>query len=97
MPQTRYSGHPEAHAFMSEDEVEATTKRITLLKGQVKKHQIFREKSPEAEKQAECGMLYLRLSAEAPADEKKEHMENAAECFSRAKRLCRDVLRNKVD
>lgn len=82
---------------MTEEEVETATRRIHVLKMQVKKHQIFREKKLEAEKQAECGMLHLRLSSAVEPSEQKEHMEGAAECFSRAKRLCRDVLRNKVD
>lgn len=67
---------------------------------QCKKHQIFHEKREEAVKQGQAGALYLRLASLLPKDadeERDANLEAAARCFSRAKRLCRDLLRGKTD
>ena len=84
---------PEPDAFAIADQAER------LLR-QCKKHQIFREKHEEAVKQGEAGALYLRLANMAPKtdeDARYEHLAAASQCFSRAKRLCRDMLRGKTD
>ena len=82
----------------ADDLVVVAAKAERLLR-QCKKHQIFHEKREEAVKQGEAGALYLRLANSLPKDDEDErvaHMETAAQCFSRAKRLCRDILRGKT-
>ena len=72
--------------------------RAKLLLKQSKKDQLFRLKQAEAKKQAEAGSLFIEL-AEAVSDpeDQKDHLTTAATCFARAKRLCRDVIRQKPE
>lgn len=87
------------------DDIDQLSKRADVLLMQSKKHQIFKEKKEEAAKQAEAASIYLKLASlyekENTFDEQEretsiaESYEAAATCLSRAKRLCRDVIRGK--
>lgn len=85
---------------MTEPDAYALADQAERLLRQCKKHQIFKEKREEAVKQGEAGALYLRLANMADkdaVDAREAHLESASQCFSRAKRLCRDMLRGKTD
>lgn len=85
---------------MTEPDAYELADQAERLLRQCKKHQIFREKREEAVKQGEAGALYLRLANMTPKtdeDVRDAHLESASQCFSRAKRLCRDMLRGKTD
>ncbi len=90
---------------MGVDDIDQLLKRAEVLLVQSKKHQIFKEKKEEAAKQSEAASIYLKLaslyekdktlSAEDRDFEVAEKYEAAATCLSRAKRLCRDIIRGK--
>lgn len=81
---------------MSDESLAALTAQVELLEKQVKKHQLFREKHEEAEKQAAAGVLYLRIARLVSVAEKPNALTEAATCFSRAKRLCRDLVKGRA-
>ena len=84
----------------TEPDAFAIANQAERLLRQCKKHQIFKEKREEAVKQGEAGALYLRLANMAPKeddDAREAHLAAASQCFSRAKRLCRDMLRGKTE
>lgn len=82
---------------MQSPDIAALISDAEKLLRQCKKHQLFREKQEEAGKQGEAGAIYLRLAQLTYDDARDEHLEAASQCFSRAKRLCRDLLRGKSD
>lgn len=71
--------------------IDEKRRRIEVLTAQCKGHQLRREKRAEAAKQAEIGALLLTIDGD-----ERERFEAAAVALARAKRLCRDVLREKV-
>lgn len=72
--------------------------RAQILLRQAKKDQVFRHKQAEAKKQAEAGRLFIEVAERVRSVEaRREHVASAAVCFARAKRLCRDVLREKPE
>ena len=82
----------------TESALEDLRRRAELLLKQSKKDQLFRHKQAEAKKQAAAGSLFIEL-AEAVSDpeDQRDHLTTAAACFARAKRLCRDVIRQKPE
>lgn len=83
-------------SFMVESfDVVTAARRIAALKAQCKKHQLFREKPAEVAKMSEAGSLHAQIALHVgdDPDERQRNYEEAAVCFSRAKRLCRDILR----
>jgi len=91
-----------------EQALASLSKAASVLLMQSKKHQIFREKKQEAAKQAEAGAAFLKMAAlveqhkslvEADVRDATLVMyyKAAATSLSRAKRLCRDLIRGKED
>lgn len=83
--------------MIEDPELERKMTCASALKKQCKKHQIFGEKAQEAEKMAEAGFLHAQIG-HALKDVTGEHVfhyQEAATCLARAKRLCRDILREK--
>jgi hypothetical protein len=68
-------------------------RRAAVLKMQAKKNQIFGESLPEAIKLAEAGLMHLRAAEALPMEERTADLKEAATCMSRAKRLCRGLLK----
>lgn len=83
---------------MMSDELTAKMKRASALLMHCKRHQVFREKPEEAIKMAEAGKLYaeiaLELRNENPTASSLNY-ETAQVCLARAKRLCRDLVRDQ--
>jgi SepF-like predicted cell division protein (DUF552 family) len=81
------------------DDIDQLLKRAEALLMQSKKHQIFKEKKEEAAKQSEAASIYMKVASLYALDDQEaavaESYEAAATCLSRAKRLCRDVIRGK--
>lgn len=72
---------------------EEASRRAAVLKMQAKKNQIFKEALPEALKLAEAGMMHLRAADCLSEEERLADLKEAATCLSRAKRLCRGLVK----
>ncbi len=69
-----------------------------LLKRQSKKHALFKELLPEAEKLATAGSMYLRLAlSSSDPEQRQKDLREAATLLSRAKRLTRNQLKEEKD
>ena len=88
----------DEHDGPMDPDIAEKMKRASLLKMQSKRHQLFREKNLEAAKMAEAGRLHAEIAdalRDSP-DACRAHYTDAAMCLARAKRLCRDILRQRA-
>jgi hypothetical protein len=72
---------------------EEAARRAAVLKMQAKKNQIFGEPLPEAIRLAEAGLMHLRAAETLPKEDRIADLKEAATCLSRAKRLCRGLMK----
>ena len=72
---------------------EEASRRAAILKMQAKKNQVFKEALPEAMRLTEAGLMHLRAAESLPKEERMADLKEAATCLSRAKRLCRGLVK----